>query len=387
MKKPLIAAATVLLNFALAPSLSHAQATGPGPTITCASDSSIFNTGFNGAGGKLSPPAQDAFWEAAAGDASGPGSVTTWTQANVVGNIAPGSWVNSPFGNAEWIARGNGLGDGGGAIVYYRYQFNIDPSVDLATFSLNFDFYIDDYIQQIIVNSSEYKNYVSASSPNGQGGFASGAQLSETLSYGPTAPWVHGANSIVLKSWNNVAPTGLLAQTTTSTTCQPKLSIGKTTSASSPLKPKANVTYTVVATNTGLVAADGAVVADPMPPGISSGAWTCAASNGAVCPAASGVLPLSETIANFPSQGAVTYTIESQVAETPPLTITNTASLTLNTAICTPADCTASVSNAVTLEPIAVTPAPVPALNRWGWVLGIILLSVLGMSRLRKTGK
>lgn len=333
------------LAFALLSIASNPVFAAP-PTLTCASDASIFNTGYNGAGGKFSPGVPDAHWEAGLGNATGPASVATWTTANVVGNLAPWAWVNSPYGNAEWIARGNGLGDGAGAIVYYRYQFNIDPTVPLATFALQFNFYIDDKIQQLMVNGAEYKNYVNGSNPNGQGGFSAGAQLSEVLSYNSTtAPWVHGANSIIIKSWNSSAPTGLLAQTTATAPCPPLLSITKTAATPGTLMPATDVGYTVTASNTGAVAADGTVVADPLPAGITSGSWTCSATGSAVCPSASGSLPLSQTIATFPAGSAVTYAITARVADVPPASITNTASVTRANAVCTPANCTASTTN------------------------------------------
>ena len=144
----------------------------------------------------------------------------------------------------------------------------------LATFALQFNFYIDDKIQQLSVNGTEYKNYVDATNPHGQGGYSTGRQLSEVLSYGATVPWVHGANSIIVKSWNLSAPTGFLAQTTATAPCPPLLSITKTAATPGTLMPATDVGYTVTATNTGAVAADGTVVADPLPAGITSGSWT-----------------------------------------------------------------------------------------------------------------
>ena len=216
----------------------------------------------------------------------------------------------------------------------------------LATFALQFNFYIDDKIQQLSVNGTEYKNYVDAANPNGQGGYGTGRQLSEVLSYGATVPWVHGANSIIVKSWNLSAPTGFLAQTTATAPCPPLLSITKTAATTGTLMPATDVGYTVTATNTGAVAADGTVVADPLPAGITSGSWTCSATGSAVCPSASGSLPLSQTIATFPAGGAVTYAITARVADVPPASITNTASVTRANAVCTPANCAANATNA-----------------------------------------
>ena len=73
-------------------------------------------------------------------------------------------------------------------------------------------------------------------------------------------------------------------------------------------------TYTMVVTNHGPAAADGATLSDPLPANMASMDWTCAAGNGAACPAASGSGAISETIATFPSDGVLTYTVTGHVA-------------------------------------------------------------------------
>lgn len=355
------------------------------PTLTCQSDANVFNTGYDGRGGKLSAGTPDAHWEAGAGDASGYTSVATWTPANVVGNLAPGLWVNSPYGNAEWVARGDGRSDSRNAYVYYRYQFNIDPSVTLDSFALQFDFYIDDLIQQMIVNDVQYKNYVTPASPSGQGGFSSGSRLSENLQNGPTLAWRTGLNSIVIKSWNVVAPTGFLAQIKANATCPPQVAINKTSSTQGYVVPGSDVRYTVTVTNTGVVAADGSIVSDPLPAGIRSGSWTCTATGGASCPAGSGSLPLNQTIATFPASSVVTYAITARVADDARGAVTNSASVSLPGALTVPPNGTSSVTNQV-FDPAAASRA-VPTLSQWALWLATVVLAVVGGLAVRRRAR
>jgi uncharacterized repeat protein (TIGR01451 family) len=106
----------------------------------------------------------------------------------------------------------------------------------------------------------------------------------------------------------------------------PVVRIAKTSNALAALTPGDSVTYTVTVTNTGTVPAPGTVVSDPIPAGIASANWTCAATGGAVCPSASGNGALTETIATFPASGVVTYTITATVAASGlPVSVVNTA--------------------------------------------------------------
>jgi uncharacterized repeat protein (TIGR01451 family) len=139
----------------------------------------------------------------------------------------------------------------------------------------------------------------------------------------------------------------------------PRVSIDKSASPPGALIPGGTVIYTVVATNTGSVAAPGTIVADAIPTGITSVTWLCAASGGAVCPAANGTGALNETIATFPAGSAVTWTLTATVAANPPATIVNTASATPPGGLCFPGDsappCTDSTSN---------TPVPIISISK-----------------------
>jgi uncharacterized repeat protein (TIGR01451 family) len=132
----------------------------------------------------------------------------------------------------------------------------------------------------------------------------------------------------------------------------PQVSIVKSTPATT-LTPNGSIVYTIVASNTGSVSADGTVVADPIPTGIASQTWTCAASGGAVCPNANGSGALSETVATFPAGGAVTYTVTATVAANPPAHVVNTATAAPPTgSLCTPNNTPPPCSSTVTVPPV-----------------------------------
>lgn len=66
----------------------------------------------------------------------------------------------------------------------------------------------------------------------------------------------------------------------------------------------------VVSNDPNGIPADGAVFADTVPSWGTGVSWTCSASGGAVCPAASGTgNTINQTIATFPEGGSLTYTV------------------------------------------------------------------------------
>jgi uncharacterized repeat protein (TIGR01451 family) len=130
----------------------------------------------------------------------------------------------------------------------------------------------------------------------------------------------------------------------------PQISISKSSSFAGAVPANGAITYTVVVSNTGGVAADGTAVSDAMPSGIASQNWTCAVAGGAVASTCSGSGTLSDTLGTFPAGASVTYTIVATASASPPATVVNTASATPpGNGICAPANtpppCTASVTN------------------------------------------
>jgi uncharacterized repeat protein (TIGR01451 family) len=322
--------------------------------VGCATSPSVFNTAINAAGnGVLAPGARDRNWEVGLGTPTGgPTSVPSWIQAYVTGNASPGNWASSPFGNADWTSYFSDANQGGANVdEYHRYRFTLDGAVDPSTFALGIDFYADNSVWEVYVNGQT------------QSGQVAGLPQSPTNSYlyaGFTAAnrtqlllnrnWRTGPNEVVVQVRSGAPFVGFLAQVTSTSLCPVQVGIDKSANPTGALTPNGTVTYTVIATNTGNVAAPNTIVSDPLPNGIVSGTWTCAAASGAVCPNATGAMPLNQTIATFPGGGVVAYTITGQVAASPPASVTNTASAAPPlSGTCYPGNgpgpCTASVSN------------------------------------------
>ncbi len=72
------------------------------------------------------------------------------------------------------------------------------------------------------------------------------------------------------------------------------------------------ITYTATVTNAGPDAVTGATISNPVPTNLTGVTWTCTATGGATCPAASGNGAITAT-ANIPSGGKLTYTINGTV--------------------------------------------------------------------------
>ncbi|NCT68509.1 MAG: DUF11 domain-containing protein [Rhodanobacteraceae bacterium] len=150
----------------------------------------------------------------------------------------------------------------------------------------------------------------------------------------------------------------------------PQLQVSKSVGAST-VAPGGSATYTITVVNVGTVTANNVVIDDPLPAGIASFAWSCAALDGATCAAASGNGALHETIPALPVGGRLVYTVVAQIAAGASGSILNTVAVTPSSAtVCMPANlpgpCSASA-------PIAVTPPqdprPVPADDRFALLL------------------
>ncbi|MDR2011925.1 MAG: DUF11 domain-containing protein [Rhodanobacter sp.] len=133
------------------------------------------------------------------------------------------------------------------------------------------------------------------------------------------------------------------------------VSIAKT-SLNTQAVPGQTVTYTVTVNNPGPAAADGTLVDDPIPAGLTTPfTWTCTPSGGATC-TASGSGALSDALTVFPSGASVTYTIIATVASTATGNITNTATVTPDTGgACNPISCTASVTLPTVVPAVGIT--------------------------------
>ena len=111
------------------------------------------------------------------------------------------------------------------------------------------------------------------------------------------------------------------------------------TDGSTTATPGTTVTYTIVATNGGADVINGATLTDAFPGSLSNVTWTCTASTGSTCSAASGTGDLAEVVKLAPS-GTVTYVVTGTIDSAATGTLSDTAK------IATPAGITdASLAN------------------------------------------
>ncbi|HEU4662562.1 MAG TPA: hypothetical protein VFS55_00885 [Dokdonella sp.] len=116
------------------------------------------------------------------------------------------------------------------------------------------------------------------------------------------------------------------------------LAITKTDGSAS-ATPGAPITYTIVASNAGPSAANGAIVADAIPAAITGATWTCIGAGGGTCPAN--------------GSGNINAAVNLPVGATATFTVTGTVS----------AAATGSLSNTATATPPAGTTDPAPGDN------------------------
>ena len=140
----------------------------------------------------------------------------------------------------------------------------------------------------------------------------------------------------------------------------PVVSVTKSTAATVVL-PSGTIVYTIVVESAGAVPASNTALSDPLPMGIDSAIWTCAATGGAVCPAASGSGGISETIATLPTGGRLTYTSNAVAASQPLATTTNTATITPPAGGACVGSCSATVSTPAAA--VIVVDAPAGSVN------------------------
>jgi uncharacterized repeat protein (TIGR01451 family) len=315
-----------------------------GSLVSCTSDPSILNTGYNVAtGGVLPSGANDADWRVA-GPFFTPTGTTPPALASpppagavfgpaVVGNQAPGAWAASPYGNAQWISQaGTGAQNGD---WYYRYQFRLDPSVDPSDFSLQMNFLADNDVAEVYVNGVAQSGQTTGipqntSSPYTYQGYTFANRAQTTLNNN----WQTGLNSIVVQIKSFGPAEGFDAQIVPSPICPVDLHVTKTASPN-PYTPGQPLTYTVTVTNDGPGTARGFTVSDPLPAQLASGGftWTCAATGDSACKTSG-----SGDISDGPSGsyqgpkvspgGSLTYTVTGTVPAGTSGALSNTATVT-----------------------------------------------------------
>ena len=209
--------------------------------------------------------------------------------------------------------------------------------------------------------------------------------LNTTVSSNPPASVV---NVVSVSPGDGVCAGGAAAPCTASAAIPPigMVGVSKVLNSATPLMPGSVANYTVTVSNTGSSPATAIAVADALPAGATSGTWTCTGS----CGAASGSLPLADTIASLASGDNTVYSIAMTLASSGlPTSIVNTVSVTpsgsqLCTGAATP-PCTSSAAGETGSLPTPPSPAPIPTLGQWALMLLSIALAGLAIAGLRRT--
>ena len=319
---------------------AHAGSGPSDPTVTCATDPNIFNTGYEVASGGV-----DANWEVA-GPYDSPAGTTpetatylpaanpdppatpTFALANV-NNLVPGAWAATPYSNAQWISQqtiANPTSPNGD--WYYEYNFNLAPSVLASSFSLDMNFMSDNDLATVFVNNVDQSTYPGSNLPqNGTDPYNyQGYHLDKASQTTLDHNWKNGPNTIIVEIKSGPPEQGFDAQIRPSAFCNVNLAVTKTASPD-PYTPGQLLTYTVTVTNGGPGYAAEATVSDPLPAALAGGGftWTCSASSGSSCtPSGSGNISDSVGIA---AGGSLVYTVSGVVPIAASGTLTNSVTV------------------------------------------------------------
>ncbi len=112
----------------------------------------------------------------------------------------------------------------------------------------------------------------------------------------------------------------------TPTSFTANLSVTKDDQVSS-VMPGSNDTYTIIYSNTGPDNAAGVAIADYFPAVFTNAAWTCSASGGATCPAASGLASINATV-SMPAGSKLTFLATGTIDPSAHGSLVNTATIT-----------------------------------------------------------
>jgi uncharacterized repeat protein (TIGR01451 family) len=168
------------------------------------------------------------------------------------------------------------------------------------------------------------------------------------------------------------------------------LSVTKSNGATSVLSG-ATTTYTIVVSNAGPQAADGAILSDPAVTGLSKTSVSCGnVGGGAQCPTSPTVAQLQSgiSIPLLPANGSVTFTVGATVTA-PNGTVSNTASVATPVGTTDPDTANNQATDSDTVQPVPPPPPPVvvqhiPALSAWALALLALALGWTGMRARRR---
>ena len=396
------------LSLLLLTGVTQAQ---PLPAVSCQmTDFSWMNTGSNGSGGILAgyntgnsgeSYTRDLLWQSGNVLWSSPGTlnatpdqVASWQPAYV--SYYSEAWL-APLSNATWIANEYDATQPNDSIdFFYKYSFVLSPSVDVSTFSLTFDFYADNSVQDVFVNGNSLlalgnPKLPQSSDPYYNVGFQTGQQASVTMA--GAGLWQTGVNTVVVHVPSGPPGEGFMAQVSGTPTCLPSpasIIVSKTTS-DSVITPLGPVSYALSVTNQGGVTATGVSITDSPPTDLTNLSWTCSASDGSSCPVDHGTGAIAQTGVSLPSGVTLSYTMTATAIARPGANVLNTLSVDPGSGSCADSSespCTASVTlpTAPVFTPDISTLTPIPSLSDWGVLLLTTLTLLAGALTLRRRG-
>jgi uncharacterized repeat protein (TIGR01451 family) len=204
--------------------------TANAPTVTCSVDRRIFNTAYNNVNGGFLTSGRDTYWDSAIGTASGPPPTSGWIDAYNVEAVKPAwAWLNTPYGDSAWISYySDAHHDAVGRVdAYFRYQFNLSPTVDVNSFQLKMDFFGDNSVADIFINGISQKGSYPTVLPQPIGGgdpyqfrgFEGTGKAALTL----TQNWQTGPNEIIVQVKSDPGYVGFVAESQPSYLCKSDL--------------------------------------------------------------------------------------------------------------------------------------------------------------------
>jgi uncharacterized repeat protein (TIGR01451 family) len=369
-----------LLGVVAAVNAPGAAASSPlDPTVSCATDPNIFNTGYDAAtGGVLANNSTDANWQVsgpyfASTDGTSPVTATslppnnaTWALANV-GAVAPGAYATSPYSNAQWISQqtiaspNQGTGSDN-ADWYYEYDFNLASTVDASTFSVAMNFLADNDVAQVWVNGVAQSG-LTTGLPQDSGSNAydfGGYQLGNAAATLLDNDWQSGANSIIVEIKSGPPEEGFDAQLRPSASCPINLAPDAAAPSPDPYTPGQALTYSMSVTNSGPGSVADATVSDALPSALAGGGftWTCVPSSGSFC-TSSGSGSVDDTV-DLEAGGTLTYTLTGTVPTGATGTLSNSLTVTPPASAsdtgCDP-DCTTTTNDPEADPQLTITPS------------------------------
>lgn len=360
---------------------AHAADNSTIPQLSCKTPVTVFNTGTDASGNPLPIGSQDTKWNYNfRHQLVGQPPISTDPQPNndpgwkSTVRFEDAAWVNpsganTGFSEAKWVSpyaedapttpgmnhtrvRGSANYDYGYANPYinlYRFQFTLAPEVNPSHFQFDLNYFADDYMRGVYVNSTTLMQGI----PAGQFDTTPPPHITLTAAWQPS-----NTNTIIFSVGDGGWSAGMLARVvpgTQSFCTQVPIVVTKSSDKSSYGANEA-IQYTVTAENMGAVDVPGNTLADPIPSGVQNPQWSCSSSlaTGSSCPATPIASPISFALKTGEK---LTFTLNGTTGTSG--TLSNTATLTPGTG----AECAANTGCAASVNPTLTPPAPAPNLT------------------------